>query len=121
MSIVLLAASGLMLRTLDRLNNTDLGFTPERILTAQVAPRTNPEAFFASLVERVQQLPGVIGAGATSGAPMTSGNTSLNVYPVGTVADRVNDVGSIGLAFHQRWLLRGDADRHARRARFHPA
>ena len=84
MSIVLLSACGLMLRTLDRLNNTDLGFTPERILTAQVAPRTNPEAFFASLVERVQQLPGVIGAGATSGAPMTSGNTSLNVYPVGT-------------------------------------
>jgi putative ABC transport system permease protein len=83
LSIVLLAASGLMLRTLDWLNRTDLGFVPDRIVTAQVAPRTNPEAFFATLVARVQQLPGVVGAGATSGAPMTSGNTSLNVYAVG--------------------------------------
>jgi putative ABC transport system permease protein len=83
LSIVLLAASGLMLRTLGHLNAVDLGFAPDRILTAQVAPRTNPEAFFATLIERVRHLPGVVDAGATSGAPMTAGNTSLEVYPVG--------------------------------------
>lgn len=83
LSIVLLATSGLMIRTLDRVNRTDLGFTSSRVLTAQVAPRSDAEAFFATLVDRVRQLPGVAGVGATSGAPMTSGNTSLNVYAVG--------------------------------------
>ena len=83
LSVVLLAAAGLMIRSLDRLREVDLGFTPERIVTVQVAPRTNPEAFFATLVERIRQLPDVAAIGATSGAPMTSYNTSLNVYPVG--------------------------------------
>lgn len=83
LSIVLLAASGLMLRTLGHLNTVDLGFAPERVLTAQVAPRTNAEAFFATLLERVRRLPGVVDAGATSNAPMSVGNTSLNVFPVG--------------------------------------
>ncbi len=83
LSIVLLAASGLMLRTLDHLNAVDLGFAPERVLTAQVAPRANAEAFFATLIERVHGLPGVVGTGATSSAPMSTGNTSLHVFPVG--------------------------------------
>lgn len=83
LSVVLLAASGLMLRTLDHLNAVDLGFSPDRILTAQVAPRIAREEFFATLVERLRQLPDVVNVGATSGAPMTSGNTSLHVYPVG--------------------------------------
>lgn len=83
LSIVLLAASGLMLRTLDHLNSVDLGFAPERVLTAQVAPRVNAEAFVATLIDRVRQLPGVVGVGATSNAPMSSWNTSLHVFPVG--------------------------------------
>ncbi len=83
LSIVLLAASGLMLRTLGHLNTVDLGFAPDRVLTAQVAPRANAEAFFATLVARVRQLPGAVGVGATSNAPMSSWNTSLHVFPVG--------------------------------------
>ena len=39
--IVLLSASGLLLRTLGHLNGVDLGFAPDRVLTAEVAPRTN--------------------------------------------------------------------------------
>jgi putative ABC transport system permease protein len=83
LSIVLLAASGLMLRTLHHLNAVDLGFAPARVLTAQVAPRANAETFFATLIERVRGLPGVVGTGATSNAPMSTGNTSLHVFPVG--------------------------------------
>ncbi len=83
LSIVLLAASGLMLRTLQHLNAVDLGFAPEGVLTAQVAPRANAEAFFATLIERVRGLPGVVSTGATSNAPMSAGNTSLHVFPVG--------------------------------------
>lgn len=84
LSVVLLVAAGLMIRTLVNLHSVDLGFTPGRILTVQVAPRNNPEAFFATLLERLRALPDVAVVGATSGAPMVSGfNTSLNVYPVG--------------------------------------
>lgn len=83
LSVVLLTVAGLTVRTLTDLYAVDLGFTPERIVTAQVAPRERPEAFFAQLLERVRALPGVTTAGASSSAPMTAGNLSLVVFPVG--------------------------------------
>lgn len=83
LSVVLLTAAGLTVQTLTHLSRVDLGFTPERIVTAEIAPRERPEAFFAQLLERVRTLPGVVMAGATSNAPMTAGNLSLNVFPVG--------------------------------------
>lgn len=83
LSIVLLTIAGLTVRTLTDLYAVDLGFTPERIVTAQVAPRERPEAFFTALLERVRALPEVRLAGAASSAPMTAGNFSLNVFPVG--------------------------------------
>lgn len=83
LSVVLLTVAGLTVRTLTDLYAVDLGFTPSRIVTAQVAPRDQPEAFFAQLLERVRVLPGVTAAGAASSAPMTDGNLSLNVFPVG--------------------------------------
>jgi predicted permease len=83
LSIVLLAGAGLMLRTVDRLQRTDLGFSPGRVLTMQIAPRDHPETIVAALLERVARLPNVSAVAATSGAPMASSNTSLNVYPVG--------------------------------------
>jgi putative ABC transport system permease protein len=84
LSIVLLAAAGLTIRTLIRLTTLDLGFQPDRVLTVQVAPRLDPERFHATLLQRLRALPAVSMAGATSGVPMLAGfNTSLNVYPVG--------------------------------------
>jgi putative ABC transport system permease protein len=83
MSIVLLAGAGLTLRTLARLNTMDLGFAPGRILTMQVAAGRHPEIFFAALVERLRALPPVARIAAVSGAPMTPGNLSLNLFPVG--------------------------------------
>jgi putative ABC transport system permease protein len=82
-SIVLLAASGLMLRTLDRLHGMDLGFNAARILTVQVEPTRDQIAFFTTLRDRVMAMPGVEAVGVTSGAPMTTFNTSLNVFPAG--------------------------------------
>ncbi len=83
LSVVLLTVAGLTVRTLTDLYAVDLGFTPARIVTVQVAPRERPEAFFAQLLERVRALSGVTTAGAASSAPMTAGNISLNVFPVG--------------------------------------
>lgn len=83
LSVVLLVAAGLTVQTLTNLSRVDLGFTPEQIVTAEIAPRERPEAFFVQLLSRVRTLPGVVMAGATSNAPMTPGNLSLNVFPVG--------------------------------------
>ncbi|MEO8074852.1 MAG: ABC transporter permease [Acidobacteriota bacterium] len=83
LSIVLLTAAGLMLRTLDRLHRMDLGFNAGNILTLEVTPTGNPVPFFTALRDRVQSLPGVRAVAVTSGAPMTTFNTSLNVFPVG--------------------------------------
>ncbi len=83
LSVVLLTAAGLTIRALDRVSSTDLGFAAERILTVRVAPRERPEAFVTALLERVRALPGVSMAGAVNSAPMSPGNLSLHVYPVG--------------------------------------
>jgi putative ABC transport system permease protein len=83
LSMVLLAAAGLTVRTLAHLQRVDLGFSPERILTMQVAPRSNPETVMASLLDEVRAIPEVISAGAVSGAPMSDLNLSLHVFPVG--------------------------------------
>jgi predicted permease len=83
LSVVLLTAAGLTIRTLDELHHVDLGFAPERILTVRVSPRDRPEAFVAALLARVRALPDVVMAGAVSNAPMTAGNLSLHVFPVG--------------------------------------
>jgi putative ABC transport system permease protein len=82
-SIVLLAASGLMLRTLQQLYGTDLGFNPANLVTVRVEPTANQIEFLTTLRERIIALPGVQAIGATSGAPMTTFNTSLNVFPAG--------------------------------------
>lgn len=83
LSIVLLVGAGLLLRNLDQLRRTDLGYAPENVLTLQLAPTRNREAFFAQLQERVSALPGVRAVGLTTSAPMARGNTSTNVFPVG--------------------------------------
>jgi predicted permease len=86
LSIVLLAAGGLMLRTLHRLNHIDLGFKPGQVVTLQVDAQRDRDNFFPLLLERVAALPGVDTVGATSGPPMGGGRTALHVYPVGPAA-----------------------------------
>lgn len=83
LSVVLLAAAGLTVRTLSHLNRVDLGFTPSQVMTARLAPRDRPEAFFADLLARVRAIPEVAMAGAVSNTPMSEGNLSLHVFPVG--------------------------------------
>jgi predicted permease len=86
LAILLLAAAGVVLRTLDRLQRVDLGFRAEQVLTARIAPTSNGRVLVENLVERVQRLPGVVAAGAISSAPMSAYNTSNHVFPVGPAA-----------------------------------
>ena len=77
LSVVLLVAAGLHLRSLVRLQSVDPGFDPERVLAATVflsGPRyTSDEGqieFFTQAVERIGARPGVAAAGAVTTLPM---------------------------------------------------
>ena len=75
--LVLLAGGGLMIRSLWRLQQVELGFQPEKILTAQFTVPTykrltddQKAAFAERLVERIKALPGVVTAASTSAVPL---------------------------------------------------
>ena len=86
LAVLLLAGSGLLLRSFVKLLAVDPGFRPEGVLTMQVslpAERyAKPEqrrAFFQELVARVQRLPGVQAAGAISELPLIGPGNSGTV------------------------------------------
>jgi putative ABC transport system permease protein len=93
LAVVLLAGSGLLLRSFVKLLAVDPGFRPEGVLTMQVSLSSStyakPEqqrAFFQELVGRVQHLPGVQSAGAISNLPLSgsgnSGTTTVDSHAV---------------------------------------
>jgi putative ABC transport system permease protein len=74
LSVVLLTAGGLLIRTFIALQNVPLGFQPERVLVidATVAtpdPRQGATLFFRDLLAAISKVPGVVAAGATMAAP----------------------------------------------------
>jgi putative ABC transport system permease protein len=79
LALVLLAAAGLMLRTVDQLRHVKPGFDPEHALTMHVhIPSSRYSgwapvaAFHRSLQERVGALPGVRAVGGGTDAPLVS-------------------------------------------------
>lgn len=77
LAFMLLAASGLMLRSLLRLNAVDLGFQSEGIVTASVTlpfwdyRPSEREQFFAGLFEQVKAIPGVRAVGMSDTPPVS--------------------------------------------------
>jgi len=83
LAVVLLAGAGLMMKSLLRLLRSDVGFDPHNLLTMTVAlPASkygdpNRRApVYERLMERLESLPGVIGAGAVDILPLLGGNTT---------------------------------------------
>ena len=83
LAVVLLVGAGLMMKSLFRLLQTNIGFNPENVMTMTVvlppSKYTDPNqqiAFNDQLRERVQSLPGVSGAGTVNILPLNSGNTT---------------------------------------------
>jgi predicted permease len=77
LTLVMLVAAGLMLRTLQRLWATDPGFDPHDLFTFQavISPQatSNPEKTriaFRQLLEQVRNIPGVDAAGLTNMLPL---------------------------------------------------
>ncbi len=78
LSFVLLAGAGLMMKSLVRLLETDVGFRTERLLTMDVslagekyASGENQAAFFGQVLKRFESLPSVASVAATVDLPMT--------------------------------------------------
>jgi putative ABC transport system permease protein len=74
----LLAGSGLMIQSFQRLQRIDLGFRPENLLTMHLdlSPIKYREyqqrvTFVERVVERIKNLPGVVSAGTTTNMPLT--------------------------------------------------
>ncbi len=77
LSLVLLIGAGLLLKSLDKLQNTNPGFTVETVLSAQLSlpsaeyPEARTVAFYEQLSEAIDSLPGVSAVGATNILPLS--------------------------------------------------
>ncbi len=83
LTIVLLAGSGLLLRTLYHLLHTDSGFRAEHVLTMQTAVSgTEPEdrnlatTVYGPELDQIAELPGVKAAGFITFLPLSNGSSS---------------------------------------------
>jgi predicted permease len=83
LAVVLLVGAGLMMKSLLRLLQSNIGFNPQNVLTMTVAvppskytDTARQNDFFDRLNERVQSLPGVTGSGTVSVLPLQGGNTT---------------------------------------------
>ena len=123
LALILLLASGLLIRSFLRMQTIDPGFRTDHLLTAfTVLPDTKyptPEqraAFFRELVERAGSIPGVRSAAASTGLPLLGGGGSDPFMVEGQPipAGRQRAVG--GKPVHQRGLLPDNGDSTSSRA-----
>ena len=80
LAMVLLIGAGLLLRSFQRVLETNPGFQPQHVLTAslslpEVQYKQEPQiqGFYQSLIEHLQHVPGVQTAGASSDLPLHAG------------------------------------------------
>jgi predicted permease len=84
MSLVVLAASALMIQSYRRLEGINLGFRPEHMLSFQISlpdsrysRKDQISGFFERALQNLSSLPGVDGAAAVSGRPMVDRTVDL--------------------------------------------
>jgi putative ABC transport system permease protein len=85
-AIVLVAASGLLLRSFEKMRDADLGYRTDHLIAAgyglprqQYPTQTAVDTFNRALLDRLQTLPGVTHAGLTSFLP-ANGTNSNNAF-----------------------------------------
>jgi len=88
LSIVLLAAAGLMMRSLLAIEHVELGFKPDHVLASSVvlpagrySTSEQKNEFFRAVLQRVTVLPGVTSAATASSVPPASGPRSEVTIP----------------------------------------
>ena len=83
LAMVLLVGAGLMARSFVRLQQRELGFTPERLLVLQVSPPrgSSPTFFYDALMTRLAALPGVESVAAGNSLPF-AGPNGANTFSI---------------------------------------
>jgi predicted permease len=81
LALVLMATSGLVVRSFAKLASVDLGYDPASVLTFEVEPVDQSAAvrnqFYPAFVDHVRHLPGVLAAGAIDQLTLTGGNSYI--------------------------------------------
>jgi putative ABC transport system permease protein len=101
LSVALLVAGGLLLRSFMQMQQVSPGFDTSRLLTLRLnlPPArydTNAKAweFYSQLLQRASALPGVSGVAMTSGVPLSGGGTAGEVHIPGRTSGTEADAGS---------------------------
>ncbi len=91
-ALTLLVASGLLLRSFEKMRAVNLGFRPDHVLSAsyslprqQYATQAAIDEFNDELIRRVQQVSSVKSVGLTSFLPASGNNSNTAVVPEGYV------------------------------------
>jgi putative ABC transport system permease protein len=101
MAVILLAGAGLTASSLFRMQNVDLGFQPDQVLSLDISlPETHypngerQAAFFRQATERVESLPTVRSAAWVTHPPLSARSNSTSFYIDGRVAVSAVDQAS---------------------------
>ena len=96
LAVVMLSGAGLLVRSLRSLQQIDIGFDAERVLTARInlppldyQADAKAVAMVQQVEERVRALPGVVGAGTMGWTPVVNGGGTWSIFIDGRV---VNDI-----------------------------
>ena len=102
-AMVLLAASGLLLRSFEKMRQVNLGYQPDHTLVAnyglprkQYATQTAVNAFNQELLRRLQELPGVKSVGITSLLPASGQNSSSAFVAEGAASSKGGSMLDLG-------------------------
>ena len=94
-ALIMLTASGLLLRSFQKMRSVDLGFRVDHVLTAtynlprqQYSNQASIDAFNLTMLTKLQQLPGVQAVGVTSALPATNADFLGTFTPEGYVAPK---------------------------------
>jgi len=98
-ALILLAASGLLLRSFEKMREADLGYRPDHTVVAaynlprkQYGTQPSVDQFNQELLRRVQALPGVTRAGLTSFLPANGNQGNSAIVGEGYVPAKAGDL-----------------------------
>jgi putative ABC transport system permease protein len=101
MAVVLLVSGSLLMKSVAGMRTQDLGFLPENVVTARVAPPDGEYAtaaevtdYWEAVTARVREVPGVLEAGTTQSHPLMGSNwsRSIRIAGQGTAEDDLRTV-----------------------------
>ena len=84
LSVVLLSSAGLLLKTMEHIQNIDLGFRPQNLLLLRLPipkGQQNSQALLTACYDAISALPGVQSAALTSSQPLTGASGTRVVSP----------------------------------------